>query len=88
MEDTGELDYEEDQDMPVQTKLQVIPDISQTVRELFSSPEFTAQLAALLQSSQGKKEETPQGAPQTGNKKKGVPGSRPRSRQFLKLRTE
>ena len=67
-DDTGELDYEEDQDMPVQTQLQVIPDISQTVRELFSSPEFTVQLAALLQSSLGKKEETPQGAPQTGNK--------------------
>ena len=64
--DSGELDYEEEdppEDMPVQTRLEVVPDISQTIRELFSSPEFTAQLATFLQPSQvqGKKEESSQG---------------------------
>ena len=71
--DSGELDYEEEdppEDMPVQTRLEVVPDISQTIRELFSSPEFTAQLATFLQPSQvqGKKEESSQGTTQSGEK--------------------
>ena len=61
--DDGNLDYGEDPEdrIPVQTQLQVIPDIAQTVRELFASPEFNLQLTALLQSSRGKNH--PQGLP-------------------------
>ena len=56
-EDSCNLDYEGDLEasMPVQTQLQVIPDITQTKRKLFASLELNLQLRALLKSSQGKK---------------------------------